>query len=262
MAKNKNKQNKGSNMADDKDLVPAPEVIIPEDKDVVDSTEEIKQVDENLTDTSNDAEDTDEKFEETSLTGLPEPLAGTFEDDAEDIARQLTENTLDVKTTEKEEMFSLTDAIEFSKDNTTEDLLNKIFTESGADLKVFGAELKDIITAYASGNEYETNNGNRKLYSLLLRTLKNEDGSDFKFRFDVINRLFKDNEYFQPVTLLNCSKWTKSEKDLSTFGQLATIIEDLADRSTRNENKKRIANLSNLNIDEKSLENIKNYYKL
>ena len=157
---------------------------------------------------------------------------------------------------------SLSELIDFSKDNTTGDLLDKMLKEGTADIKVFAAELKDIIVAYGKKSEFESNNGNRKLFSLLIRTLKNEVPQDFKFRFDIINRLFLEDNNFEPVKLLSCSLWTKSERDLSTFAQLTNLIEELADRSKRNDNKKRVPNLSNLGIDAKSLENIKNYYKL
>lgn len=157
---------------------------------------------------------------------------------------------------------SLSELIDFSKDNTTGDLLDKMLKEGTADIKVFAAELKDIIVAYGKKSEFESNNGNRKLFSLLIRTLKNEVPQDFKFRFDIINRLFLEDNNFEPVKLLSCSLWSKSERDLSTFAQLTNLIEELADRSKRNDNKKRVSNLSNLGIDAKSLENIKNYYKL
>lgn len=270
MAKNKNK-NKGSNVTENKNLVPESEEVISEDKDVVvDTTEEIKQVDENLTDTITEPEETVEKFEETPLLektdDLPAPLAGTFED--ANIVQFPPEEKLDLPEIPEEVLpvknyiFSLTEAIDFSKNNSTKDLLEKLLTEGHLDIKLFAAELSDVINAYNKKSELEANNGNRKLFNLLVRILKVENATEFKFKFDVINRIFLEDENFNPVTLLNCTLWSKSEKDIATFAQLATIIEDLADRSTRNENKKRIANLNNLNLDTKSLENIKNYYKL
>lgn len=182
-------------------------------------------------------------------------------DETDEIQQGITDETLE-DTTPVVTYITLADAIEFSKDNSVEDTIEYIYLNAEPDLKIYGAELKDIIATYNKKSEYESNNGNRKLYSLLQRVLEIADGTTFKFKFDLVNRLFKDNEFFQPATLLNCTVWTKSEKELSNFAQVITIIEDLADRSTRNENKKRIANLSNLSLSEKALENIKNYYKL
>lgn len=167
-----------------------------------------------------------------------------------------------VLTPEYGDNLSLTEAIECLKDFTAVEMIEKLHTESKLDLKLFASELKDIIALYSIGSELETTNGNRKLYNLLLRTLKVENAAEFKFKFDVINKLFIEEEKFEPITLLSCSKWTKSEKDLANFSQIITIIEDLADRSKRQENKKRIANLSNISVDELSIENIKKYYKL
>lgn len=198
---------------------------------------------------------------ELNITDPQEILGGTDIKESDENQQGITDETLE-DTTPVVTYITLADAIEFSKDNSVEDTIEYIYLNAEPDLKIYGAELKDIIAAYNKKSEYESNNGNRKLYSLLQRVLEIADGTTFKFKFDLVNRLFKDNEFFQPATLLNCTVWTKSEKELSNFAQVITIIEDLADRSTRNENKKRIANLSNLSLSEKALENIKNYYKL
>lgn len=198
---------------------------------------------------------------ELNITESQEILGSTDVKESDEIQQGITDETLE-DTTPVVTYITLADAIEFSKDNSVEDTIEYIYLNAEPDLKIYGAELKDIIAAYNKKSEYESNNGNRKLYSLLQRVLEIADGTTFKFKFDLVNRLFKDNEFFQPATLLNCTVWTKSEKELSNFAQVITIIEDLADRSTRNENKKRIANLSNLSLSEKALENIKNYYKL
>lgn len=218
-----------------------------------------EQVKTELVDQLENTEDTvvntEDKVEDTDVQGedkVPEEILE--EQPIEEIQEEVVPT--------KNYTFSLTEAIEFSKNNSTQDLLDKLLAEGHLDIKMFAAELVGVINAYNKKSEVESNNGNRKLFNLLLRTLKVENASEFKFKFDVINRTFLEDVNFNPVTLLNCTLWTKSEKDLATFAQLATIIEDLADRATRNENKKRIANLNNLSLDAKSLENIKNYYKL
>lgn len=215
--------------------------INPEDKvEDTDVQGEDKVPEENkLDDVSENIVDSEEILEEQPIEEIQEEVAPT-----------------------KNYTFSLIEAITFSKDNTTADLLDKLLAEGHLDIKMFAAELVGVINAYNKKTEVESNNGNRKLYNLLLRTLKVENATEFKFKFDVLNRTFLEDVNFNPVTLLNCTLWTKSEKDLATFAQLATIIEDLADRETRNSNKKRIANLNNLGLDAKSIENIKNYYKL
>ena len=207
----------------------------------------------------------EDKVEDTDAQGedkVPEEIK--LDDESEDIKEpeQPIEEIQEEVVPTKNYTFSLTEAIAFSKDNSTTDLLDKLLAEGHLDIKMFAAELVGVINAYNKKTEVESNNGNRKLYNLLLRTLKVENAPEFKFKFDVLNRTFLEDVNFNPVTLLNCTLWTKSEKDLATFAQLATIIEDLADRETRNSNKKRIANLNNLGLDAKSIENIKNYYKL
>ena len=217
---------------------------------------------------SNDV-NTEDKVEDTDVQGedkVPEEIKLDDEpkngSEPEEILEEQPIEEIQEEVPTKNYTFSLTEAIEFSKNNSTQDLLDKLLAEGHLDIKMFAAELTGVINAYNKKSEVESNNGNRKLFNLLLRTLKVENASEFKFKFDVINRTFLEDVNFNPVTLLNCTLWTKSEKDLATFAQLATIIEDLADRATRNENKKRIANLNNLGLDAKSLENIKNYYKL
>lgn len=259
MAKNKNK-NKGNNMVENNDFVPETEQVISEDKIEGDEQQEPEVKDTGVEQT----EEVKDTQEETKASEADVPDAVIQEDTTES-----KEDGVEEKQEEPEEVlpvknytFSLTEAIDFSKSNSTKDLLEKLLSEGHLDIKLFGAELTDVINAYNKKSELESNNGNRKLFNLLVRTLKIENAAEFKFKFDVLNRVFLEDENFNPVTLLNCTLWTKSEKDIATFAQLATIIEDLADRATRTENKKRIANLSNLNLDNKSLENIKNYYKL
>lgn len=142
------------------------------------------------------------------------------------------------------------------------DLINSLLTSNNLDLKVFGAELKDFVDSYSKKSAIESNNGNRKLYNLLLRTLKLDSYEEFKVKFDLVNKLFLTQEFFEPSILLQFTEWSRSEKDIANFAQIIVIIEDLADVRTRQSNKKRIPNLSNLSLDEKSIENIKKYYKL
>lgn len=141
-------------------------------------------------------------------------------------------------------------------------IITSLMQSSNIDLKVFGSELKDFVDSYAKKSSIESNNGNRRLFNLIVRTLKIENYEEFKIKFDVINKLFLSQEFFEPSILLQFTDWTKSEKDIANFAQIITIIEDLADTSTRQSNKKRIANFSNLSFGERSIENIKKYYKL
>lgn len=179
-------------------------------------------------------------------------------DDESDEDIEDTKTVPEVKSTK----IDLATAMSLTKDLTTEDLLEELFINGELDLKLFASEIKDFILAYSKNSELEYNNGNRKLYNLLVRTLKLENSDEFRFKFDIINKLFVENKIFEPSVLLVNSIWTKSEKDLANFAQVVTIIEDLADKTKRQENKKRIVNLTNLSLDEKSIENIKKYYKL
>ena len=252
MAKNKNK-NKGNNMVENNDFLPEAEQVIPEDK-IEGGEQQEPEVKDSDVEQTEEIKDTQEEIK-ASEVDVPDAV---IQEDGVEEKQEEPEEVLPVKNY----TFSLIEAIDFSKSNSTKDLLEKLLSEGHLDIKLFGAELTDVINAYNKKSELESNNGNRKLFNLLVRTLKIENAAEFKFKFDVLNRVFLEDVNFNPVTLLNCTLWTKSEKDIATFAQLATIIEDLADRATRTENKKRIANLSNLNLDNKSLENIKNYYKL
>lgn len=249
---NKNKQAyQSSNVITDEQVavVEESEVKLP-DIEVLDNTDEVITSSEEIVETQSTEE-------------IVEPVAPEETTETKDTEENVQKEPEEIEEVVVEQISSsLSELIDFSKDNTTGDLLDKMLKEGTADIKVFAAELKDIIVAYGKKSEFESNNGNRKLFSLLIRTLKNEVPQDFKFRFDIINRLFLEDNNFEPVKLLSCSLWSKSERDLSTFAQLTNLIEELADRSKRNDNKKRVSNLSNLGIDAKSLENIKNYYKL
>lgn len=128
--------------------------------------------------------------------------------------------------------------------------------------RLFGSELKDYITAIKARNEQQSNIANKKLYNIILRTLKNEAYENFKAKFDVINKLFLDKEVFEASNILYFAKWSKSANEISNFSQLVTIIEDLSDVKTRQENKKRIVNLTNLTIGDLAISNIKRYYKI
>lgn len=141
-------------------------------------------------------------------------------------------------------------------------IIDKLVKSKDIDTKVFGSELKDYVTAIRKANAIDSNNANRKLNNLLLRVVKNESYEEFKVKFDIINKLFLDKDIFEASYILYFSEWTKSDKDLANFSQLVTIIEDLSNRETRQANKKRIVNLTNLTIGETAINNIKRYYKI
>lgn len=254
------------------DVAPVVEPELKEETLIPESTEGLE------VNNGTEIEPADGEFTEGEFNGETEQVESTEGQEPEDNIKTPEEDIVDDKDTingsdediedsktipeVKSVKVDLATAMSLTKDLTTEDLLEELYVNGELDLKLFASEIKDFILAYSKNSELEYNNGNRKLYNLLVRTLKLENSDEFRFKFDIINKLFVENKIFEPSVLLVNSIWTKSEKDLANFAQIVTIIEDLADKTKRQENKKRIVNLTNLSLDEKSLENIKKYYKL
>lgn len=142
------------------------------------------------------------------------------------------------------------------------DVLNLVSVSANLDLRMYGCEILDYIKSVSNKNAVSYNNANRCLNNLIIRFISSSDYDLFKVKFDLINKLFKDHDAFEPIVMMQFSGWTKSDNEINNFSQIITIIEELANPVTRKDNKVKIANLSNLRLPEIAIANIKKYYKI